>query len=136
MTNHVKNILFIVAGILSVVVGTIGAFVPLLPTVPFLLLAAYFFAKSSPRLYTWLHTNRWFGKTLTDYREGKGVPVKVKVYSVVLLWLVVGYSLVNMIESTAGKVIMFVVGIGVTIHLIMLKSYKKHETLTPTSHPH
>jgi hypothetical protein len=131
----VKKILFIVAGILSIVIGAIGAFVPLLPTVPFLLLAAYFFAKSSPRLYVWLHTNRWFGKTLSDYRNGKGVPVKVKVYSIALLWVVVGYSLLYMIESTAGKVIMFAVGIGVTIHLMMLKSYNKHKSLTPTSPP-
>jgi uncharacterized membrane protein YbaN (DUF454 family) len=125
VTAHVKKILFVLAGILSVVTGTIGAFVPLLPTVPFLLLAAFFFAKSSPRLYNWLHTNRWFGKILRDYKEGKGMPRSAKIFSILLMWLVVGYSLYT-IESPAGKVIMLVVGIGVTIHLLMLKSYKEN----------
>lgn len=127
MTSHVKKILFALAGLLSVFVGTVGAFVPLLPTVPFLLLAAYLFAKSSPRLYNWLHTNRWFGKMLSDYTEGKGVPQSVKIFSILLLWLVVGYSILSVIELTLGKVIMFVVGIGVTIHLLMMKSYTKAE---------
>lgn len=137
MTMLVRKILFVAAGILSVAIGTVGAFVPLLPTVPFLLLAAYFFAKSSPRLYHWLHTNRWFGKILTDYKEGKGVPLRIKVYSIVLMWVVVASSLLYMIESTVGKIIMVVVGIAVTIHLMMLKSYKtiQHEPVTSTTPP-
>lgn len=133
VTAQLKKILYITAGILSVVIGTIGAFIPLLPTVPFLLLAAYFFARSSPRFYMWLHTNRWFGKILTNYSEGRGIPLKAKVYLIVLFWLVVGYSLVNVIESTVGKIIMAAVGVGVTIHLLLLKTYRESQDETRAS---
>ena len=56
-------------GILSVVLGIIGIFLPLMPTTPFLLLAAFCFARSSPRCHQWLHQHRWFGPYLTRYQQ-------------------------------------------------------------------
>ncbi|MBI4546929.1 MAG: YbaN family protein [Ignavibacteriae bacterium] len=117
--------LFVLAGTLSVALGIIGIFVPLLPTVPFLLLAAYCYAKSSEMFYHWLLTNKWFGKIIRDYKEGKGVPVRVKVYSITFLWFVVGYSTFYALESRTVKIVLFIVGIAVTIHLMLLKSYRK-----------
>lgn len=114
-----------VAGTLAVVVGVIGIFVPLLPTVPFLLLAAYCYARSSEKFYDWLINNRWFGKIIRDYRAGKGVPVRVKVYSITLLWLAMGYSILYAVQSQLMKIVLIVVGIAVTVHLMILKSYRE-----------
>jgi len=120
-----KRVLFALLGILSVILAVVGIFVPLLPTVPFLLLAAYLFAKSSVTMYNWLLSNRWFGKIIRDYKEGKGVPVRIKVYSITLLWLMIGYSILYAVESQTMKIVLLIVGIAVTIHLMMLKSYRE-----------
>lgn len=123
----IKKISLIAAGMLCIVLGVIGIFVPLLPTVPFLLLAAYCFARSSEKFYTWLFTNRWSGKILTDYKAGKGFPLSMKVSSILFLWLVLGYSILHVFQSTLWKAILFLVGLAVTVHLLMLKSYRKGE---------
>ena len=116
--------LLIVAGTLAIILGVIGIFVPLLPTVPFLLLASYCYAKSSEKFYQRLINNRWFGKMIRDYREGKGVPLTAKVFSVGFLWIVMGYSLVFVVESNVLKTILIVIGVAVTIHLMMMKSHR------------
>ena len=69
MENLKKNLL-IAAGTLCVVLGVIGMFIPVLPTTPFLLLAAVCYGRSSKRFYHWLLTNRWFGEYIRNYREG------------------------------------------------------------------
>ena len=72
---------YISLGTLSVGLGFVGIFIPVLPTTAFLLLAAWFYARSSERFYNWLLSNRLFGKYLTSYLEGKGVPLKTKIVS-------------------------------------------------------
>ncbi|MFH0931814.1 MAG: YbaN family protein, partial [Candidatus Zixiibacteriota bacterium] len=74
----------IITGTFFVGLGVLGIFLPLLPTTPFLLLAAACYARSSKRFYNWLLNNRWFGSYIKDYKEGKGVPSKVKAISISL----------------------------------------------------
>jgi len=124
-SNPLSRILLIIAGTLSIVLGVIGIFVPLLPTVPFLLLAAYCYSKSSEKFYNWLITNRWFGKMIRDYKEGKGVPMQAKVYSIIFLWLAIGCSTIFVVESNTMKIVLILVGVAVTVHLMMLKSYRE-----------
>ncbi len=71
--SQVKKWTLIVAGTICVCLGVAGIFLPLLPTTPFLLLAAVCYAGSSPRFYHWLMNNRWFGRYIKNYREGKGL---------------------------------------------------------------
>lgn len=101
--------------------GLIGIVVPLLPTVPFLLLAAYLYAKSSERYHHWLMHHPWFGAILTNYNEGKGLPLNVRVYSALFLWATIGISILFLVESMIIKLIMLAVAIGVTVHLMMMK---------------
>jgi hypothetical protein len=115
------------SGTLSVILGVIGIFLPLLPTVPFLLLASYCYAKSSEKFYQWLMNSRWFGKIIRDYQEGKGVPIGIKIFSIILLWSVMGYTILTVIESMLMKVLLFVIGIAVTVHLMMLKSHNSQK---------
>ena len=71
--NKVFRSLLLIVGTLSAVLGTLGIFVPILPTTPFLLLAAYCYARSSEHFYQRLLANRWFGEYIRNYREVGGV---------------------------------------------------------------
>ena len=74
----VARFAFVVLGLVFLGVGILGYVVPGLPGTLFLLIAAWFFSMSHPRLYHWMMTNRWFGKTLRDYRAGLGIPAAHK----------------------------------------------------------
>lgn len=84
--------LLVVAGSVSVALGIAGIFLPLLPTTPFLLLAAACYVRSSPRLYRWLMNHRWTGDYIRGYREKRGLPLRTKILLVLLLWATVGWS--------------------------------------------
>ncbi|WP_137820531.1 MULTISPECIES: YbaN family protein [unclassified Pseudomonas] len=79
-------------GWLSVVLGVIGIFVPMLPTTPFLLLAAACFARSSRRFYLWLVGHPKLGPWIRDYLDGHGIPLKGKVYAIGLMWISIALS--------------------------------------------
>ncbi|TIH09276.1 YbaN family protein [Pseudomonas leptonychotis] len=79
-------------GWLSVVLGVIGIFLPVLPTTPFLLLAAACFMRSSKRFYLWLINHRRLGPWIVDYLDGQGIPLKGKVYAISLMWLSISLS--------------------------------------------
>ena len=87
------RILFFAAGSLSLGLGALGVVVPVLPTTPFLILAAYCFARSSERAHAWLLNNRVFGPPLRDYLEGRGVSWRIKAGALVFLWAVIGVSI-------------------------------------------
>lgn len=79
-------------GWLSIVLGVIGIFVPLLPTTPFLLLAAACFMRSSPRFYHWLVQHPKLGPWVHDYLDGQGIPLRGKVYAISLMWSSIALS--------------------------------------------
>jgi len=113
------------AGTLFVGVGTLGIFLPLLPTTPFLLLAAACYARGSKRFYNWLLGNRWFGNYIKDYRERKGIPFKTKILSISLLWVTIGYSAVFVASIPLVRAILIGIAIGVTIHIIRIRTLRQ-----------
>jgi uncharacterized protein len=116
--GHLKKWSLITAGTICVVLGVAGIFMPLLPTTPFLLLAAFCYAGSSPRFYHWLLNNRWFGRYITNYREGRGLTLTTKVVSLLLLWVTIGCSAFFVMPWLAGKLVLLTIAAGVTIHII------------------
>jgi hypothetical protein len=90
--NPVIRYVLLAIGWLSVALGVIGIFLPVLPTTPFLLLAAACFMRSSKRFYLWLVNHRQLGPWIVDYLEGQGIPLKGKVYAISLMWLSIGLS--------------------------------------------
>lgn len=84
--------LLVSAGFVSVALGVVGIFLPLLPTTPFLLLAAACFARSSPRFYRWLTSHPRLGPWIRDYLDGRGIPLKAKCWAIGLLWSSIGFS--------------------------------------------
>jgi len=118
------RILLVIAGTFFVGLGIVGIFVPLLPTTPFLLLAAACYARSSQRFYGWLLNNKWFGNYIRNYLEGKGIQLRVKVITVTLLWITIGASVVFVVETLVLKLILVIIAIGVSIHIISVRTLK------------
>jgi uncharacterized protein len=114
--------LFIASGSISLALGLLGIPLPLLPTTPFLLLSAWFFARSSERFYYWLINHRHFGKAIRNYREKGGVDRKVKIWAILLLWITIGISAAFAINNCWVRGLLLVIAIGVTIHISFLKT--------------
>jgi len=119
-----KRILFISLGTFFVALGVLGILLPVLPTTPFLLIAAALYARSSQRFYNWLLNNRFFGKYIKNYREGKGIPIKFKVFAITLLWITIGCSAFFAVKILIVRIILLLVAIGVTTHIIRIKTLK------------
>lgn len=104
-------------GCLAVALGILGVFLPLLPTTPFLLLASACFARGSTRLHHWLQTNKVFGKYLRDYENGKGIPLRGKVWALIFMWSSMGYSIWRLHDRLALQLLVALIGTCVTIYL-------------------
>ena len=83
--------LYIALGTLSLALGILGIFLPLLPTTPFLLLTAALYFKSSPRLYNWLLNHKHLGPYIRNFRENKAIPLRAKIISISLMWITMLY---------------------------------------------
>jgi uncharacterized membrane protein YbaN (DUF454 family) len=116
---------YLTLGTISVGLGFLGIFLPLLPTTAFLLLAAWAYARSSKRFYDWLLNNRLFGKYITAYLQGKGMPLISKVSTLVLLWLTILTSMLFFVENIYVRMVLVLVAVGVTIHILTLPTYRK-----------
>jgi len=103
-------------GVLAVILGVLGIFLPLLPTTPFLLLASACFARASPRLHNWLQTNKVFGKYLRDYENGRGIPLRGKVWILIFMWGSMGYSIWRT-DHLWVRILIVAIGAGVTTYL-------------------
>ena len=117
--------LLIIAGTVCVGLGILGIFLPVLPTTPFLLLAAVCYARSSQRLYHWLLNNRWFGRYISNYLQGKGIPLKLKIWTICLLWIAILSSIIFAVELLAVRILLAVIAVGVTTHLLMVPTLKE-----------
>lgn len=124
-TSKLSRWALILAGSIFLALGILGIFLPLLPTTPFLLLAAACYFRSSERFYNWLINNKWLGNYIKDYREKKSIPIKIKVITLSILWLAIGYSVLFVVNIFLLKVILILIAVGVTIHILALRTLKK-----------
>lgn len=107
------------------VLGVLGMFLPLLPTTPFLLLSAVCYARSSERLYERLLTNRFCGEYIRNYREGRGISLKQKAITIVLLWITMGSALWFAEIHLWIKFVLFAIAAGVTVYLLRMKTLEQ-----------
>lgn len=113
--------LWTTAGTLSLAIGVIGIVVPILPTTPFVLIAAACYMRGSKRMYDWMIANRYVGGYLRDYMEGRGVSARAKATSVVVLWLLIAFSISFATDSATVRIVLLAVAVAVTVHLVTLK---------------
>lgn len=124
-TNKLFKYLLALIGLISLGLGILGIFIPLLPTTPFLLLSAALFMKSSKRLYNWLINHKYLGEYLQNYLYHKTISTKAKISSLIILWVAIISSSILLIENLIVKIVLLTIAIGVTIHILSFKSYKQ-----------
>jgi uncharacterized membrane protein YbaN (DUF454 family) len=122
LPDRLKCRLCVIAGSAALILGIIGIIVPVLPTTPFLLLAALFYMRGSQRLYQALLQNRFVGQYVTNYLEGRGMSLKMKVWTLSALWITIILTAVLATENLPVRIILAVVLAGVTIHILMIKT--------------
>ena len=115
----VKRFFLISVGWLSIVLGLIGIFLPILPTTPFILLAAWCFARSSDKFHHWLRNHPRLGLIVRSWEDGKGVPQHVRNRVLVLLWISLTSSSLIIGEVWAA-LMLFAIGSAVTWYLLSL----------------
>lgn len=111
------RIFFLIAGFTALSAGVVGAFLPILPTTPFILLAAFCFSRSSPRLHRWLREHQIFGKLVQDWEEKGSVARKPKLIATAMIIVLFGYTLIFVPVALLIKVIVTGIGIGVLLYL-------------------
>ncbi|WP_442599017.1 YbaN family protein [Neobacillus sp. D3-1R] len=109
--------LLIVCGSLFVILGIVGIVFPLIPTTPFLLLAAFCYAKSSENLYNKLLNTKWLGAYIRSFQEGKGIPLRAKFVSIMVLWFSSGYSIFFLVPLLAVKIILLGIVVYITYYI-------------------
>ena len=124
MRTKTQKILLFSAGVISVILGIIGIVLPLLPTTPFLLLAAGCFFKSSEKWYNWLMNHKYLGPYIRNYREHKAIPLTTKIATIALLWITISASAIFAVSLLWVRVLLGIIAIGVTIHILHFKTLK------------
>lgn len=120
------KILLAILGGVAFGLGVVGIFVPLLPTTPFLLLAAALWVRSSPRLYAWLLSHRRLGSYIRNFRENRAIPLRAKVLSLALMWGTMLYCVFAVVDAWWwAQVALLAVAIGVTWHILSFATLKK-----------
>lgn len=112
--------LLFACGWLSVALALLGLFLPVLPTVPFLLLALACFSRSSDRFHTWLVEHEQLGPLVRPYLAGAGMPLRAKVKAILLVWASILLSTFFLIERLWLQILLPLIALGVTLYLLRL----------------
>lgn len=112
--------IFMVLGFLSVGLGIVGTVLPIMPTVPFLLLAAACFDRSSPRFHQALVSHAHFGPMIRDFYAGRGIPRRAKLISLTMIWSSCAFSMI-VLPALWIKLILAGIFAAVTVYLLSLK---------------
>lgn len=125
--KRIKQALFIFLGTVTLIIGSIGIILPVLPTTPFLLLSAFFYLRSSERLYEWLINHRILGLYVRSYIKYRAISPKTKVFALSTLWITIILSLVFFIHKTFVRVVILIAATTVTFHILSLKTMDKED---------
>lgn len=123
------RLIYLVFGICALILAAIGVILPILPTVPLVLLAGFCFARSSNRMHSLLLKNKYFGPMLKQWEETKSITPKAKYSSIAVLALSIGISTLFIVEETLTKVILVAVAVGVILYIMRLPVIKPQESV-------
>jgi uncharacterized membrane protein YbaN (DUF454 family) len=126
--SSLKKAMYIAAGTISLGLGSLGVFLPVLPTTPFLLLSAACYYKGSERMHRWLLNNKLFGTYIRNYKEGKGITQTGKILTLSLLWITMCFSILYLVNSYVVQIVLFAIAIAVTLHIICLPTYRRTQS--------
>jgi len=117
--------IYVFFGILSLFIGFIGIFLPLLPTTPFLLLSAILFSKGSKKLHDWLINHKLFGKYIYEFTVEKAIPLNAKIISISMMWFSILFSVFVVATGKLWlQIILITIAIAISIHISLFKTKK------------
>ena len=119
---RLKRGLLFAAGWLCIGLGILGAVLPVLPTTPFILLAAACFARSSPRFHQWLRDNRVFGPMVRDWEAHRSIPYRTKILAICIMALTIGVSVVFFVRPLAVQCVVGATGVALGLWLYSIPS--------------
>ncbi len=114
-------------GSVSLVLGIMGIFLPVLPTTPFLLLSAALYMRSSQRLYAWLMSHRHLGPYIRNFREHKALPLRVKIVSVTMVWATLLYCAFFVAREWWMTLVFIAIALGVSIHILSYRTLGRND---------
>lgn len=114
-----------IIGSVSLALGIMGIFLPVLPTTPFLLLSAALYMRSSQKLYDWLMSHKHLGPYIKNFREHKALPLRVKIVSVTMVWVTLLYCAISVANEWWMSALFIAIAIGVSIHILSYRTLKK-----------
>ena len=130
--SKLSRIFWFTCGFISMVIGLIGIPVPGLPTTPLMILAAACFAKSSQRFYDLILNNKMFGHHVRTYREGRGIPRRIKPVILGVMWVFVSFAVFVGIPDSApviSKYFTVILALIGTIFILRIPSFVDSQTL-------
>jgi hypothetical protein len=110
------------AGFVAVGLGIAGLVLPVLPTTPFMLVAAACFARSSPRFHRWLLQHRTFGPIVSEWERHRAIPWKTKLWAIVLMSATLGVSIVFFVKPPWLRAALALFGVGLAVWLYRVPS--------------
>ncbi|MDF1611350.1 YbaN family protein [Stygiobacter electus] len=117
-----KQKIFLILGFIFVAFGIIGAILPLMPSTVFFILAAYFFSKSSEKFHKKLLDNKYIGRHIKNFYEKRGMPLRVKIISILSLFLTITISIILVKRTPFLVVILLSVAFAVSFYIISLNT--------------
>jgi uncharacterized protein len=119
MLKPAMRIALLAVGVLCVILGVIGIFLPILPTTPFLLLAAACFARSCDSCHAWLLEHRWFGSFIRNWYERRGVTRRQKTAALAFLWAGIAVSIAFGTDLLWVRLMLVAIATCTTLYLVL-----------------
>lgn len=112
-----KRILLLTFGFVTMGLGFVGVFLPLLPTTPFLLVSLACFMKSSERMHHFVMTNKYLAPYVKEYASRDGIPKRAKIRAIVLIWITISFTAFVVIDKVLLRVMLYVIAISVSTYI-------------------
>jgi len=119
-----RQVIYIILGTIFLVLGSIGLFLPLLPTTPFWLLTCWFYLRSSEKLYRRVLNNKVFGSYVKGYMVEKSIPLRAKIISLTVMWVSTTLVAIFFIPSIWIRLLLLTITILVTWHILSFPTKK------------
>jgi len=133
MVVCVKKWFLFSLGWIATALGFLGVFLPLLPTVPFILLAMYCFGKSSPRFQIWLENNRYLGDTVVRIKASLGLTSAEKKRILFFSWLSIGFTIIFVLDSVHARTMLSLILLIETWVILRMKTYNPEAQVVSSS---
>ncbi len=120
-----RRYIYIALGTFFLALGTLGIFLPVLPTTPFWLLTCWFYIRSSEKLYSRVMANRYFGSYIKSYLEDKSIPLRGKIVSLTAMWVSILITVIFLTQLLWLRILLLLITIGVTWHILSFPTRKR-----------